>query len=76
MSIKIQSPSSAASSMPNIAVISGANDANDVSEIRSLTSALMQQTSDAPIVPEVARERIRQSAEEIVVLDAKYLHGV
>ncbi|KAF0767859.1 Uncharacterized protein FWK35_00000964 [Aphis craccivora] len=41
--------------MPNIAVIlSGAND--DVLEIQSLTSASMKQTSDGPVVPEVARD--------------------
>jgi len=50
--VKIQSQSSATSSMPNIAVMSGAND--DVLEIRSLTS--MQQTSDGPVVLKVARD--------------------
>jgi len=50
---KIQSPSSAASSTPNIAVMSGAND--DVLEIQSLTATSTQQTSDGPVVPEVAR---------------------
>ncbi|CAH1737001.1 unnamed protein product [Aphis gossypii] len=49
--VKIQPSSSAASSMPNIAVMSGAND--DVLEIQSLTSASMQLTSDGP---EVARD--------------------
>ncbi|CAH1721888.1 unnamed protein product [Aphis gossypii] len=51
---KIQSPSSAASSMPNIAVMSGAN--GDVLEIQPLTSASMQQTPDGPVIPEVVRD--------------------
>jgi len=55
--VKIQSPSSAASSMPNIAVMSGANDDVLVLEIQSLTSASMQQTSDGQVISEVARDK-------------------
>ncbi|KAF0769438.1 Uncharacterized protein FWK35_00003283 [Aphis craccivora] len=61
--VKIKSPSFATSSMPNIAVISDAND--DVLEIRSLTSAQMQKISGVPAVPEMARGRICRSAEKM-----------
>jgi len=60
---KIQSLSSAASSMPNIAMMSGAND--DVLEVQPLTSASMQQTSDGPVVPEVARDKFAGSLKRL-----------
>ncbi|CAH1722605.1 unnamed protein product [Aphis gossypii] len=43
--------------MPNIAVMSGANDDVFELEIQSLTSASMQQTSDGPIISEVAKDK-------------------